>query len=130
MITPALRKIVEVPEEYSKHDRSTGRLLEDMGFPEARDLLKTKDVEQILREEPRLVDLWVKRGKDQRYSGGWGIECLRGRYRVVSYGDGHKHPWEEDKFKACAEFVVRYLCFIGEVQLRYGRRRSKRRNVA
>ena len=128
MVAFPLRKILEVPQEYAKQNRSTGCLLEDVGFPEARGLLKEQDVEKLLREEPHLVDLWLKRGKDQRYSGGWGIECLKGKYRVVSYADGHKRPWGTDRFKACAEFVVCYLLFIGEVQTRYGREKRRARN--
>lgn len=125
MVTPTLRKIVRVPEEFAKRDRSTSRLLEDIGFPEARDVLKTQDVEQALRDEPCLTDLWLKRGKDQRYAGGWGIECLGGKFTVVSYADGRKARFE-DRFKASADFIVRYLCFIGDVQARVGQRSRPR----
>jgi hypothetical protein len=124
MISPRLRQIVAIPEEYARRDRSTGCLLEDLGFPEARLFLKTEDVEQILNDEPRLAALWIRRGKDQRYAGGWGIECLSGNYRVVSYGDGRKGAWQSDPAKAVAEFIVRYLCFIGDVQMRAARRRA------
>jgi len=126
MIPARLRKIVALPEEYARRDRSTGCLLQDMGFPEARGLLKTEDVAQILKEEPRLAPLWIRRGKDQRYAGGWGIECLSGLSRVVSYGDGRAGAWEKDQSKAVAEFIVRYLGFIGDVQMRSARRRAAR----
>ena len=126
MIPARLRKIVALPEEYARRDRSTGCLLQDMGFPEARGLLKTEDVAQILKEEPRLAPLWIRRGKDQRYAGGWGLECLEGRTRVISYGDGRKGAWESDLCKALAEFIVRYLGFIGDVQMRSAQRRAAR----
>lgn len=133
MISPRLRRIVEIPEEYARRDRSTGCLLKDIGFPEARGLLKIEDVEQALRQAPHLARLWLGRGSDQRYAGGWGLECLDGRSRIVSYGDGRKSEWTEDRIKALAEFIVRYLGFIGDVQMRSAQRRAARdmaRNAA
>jgi len=103
MISRTLRKIIEVPEAYNERNRSTGCLLEDIGFPEARELLKNDDVEQVLRDEPRLVSMWLKRGQDQRYSGGWGIECLGDQFHVVSFADGRKKRFS-DPVKATAVF--------------------------
>ena len=89
------------------------------------DLLKARDVEEILRENPSLMEMWVARGQDQRYAGGWGIERLEGQFRIVSYGTGQKVKFD-DPVKGCAEFVVRYLCFIGDIQVRAGRRARSR----
>ena len=117
MILQTLKKIVRVPEEFAKRDRSTNCLLEDIGFPAAREELKAGDVEPLLRADQGLVDLWMTRGHDQRFVCGWGIENREGNYTVVSFADGRRIPFQ-DQYAACAEFLVRYLCFIGDVQAR------------
>jgi hypothetical protein len=117
MILQTLKKIVRVPEEFARRDRSTNSLLEDIGFPAARAELKASDVEPLLRADQDLVDLWMTRGHDQRFVGGWGIESRDGHYAVISFADGRKIPFQ-DRYAACAEFLVRYLCFIGDVQAR------------
>jgi hypothetical protein len=85
-------------------------------------------VEQILRENENMAPLWIKRGMDQRYVGGWGIESFDGKFAVVCFANGRKFPFE-DRLKACAEFIVRYLGFIGEVQART-KNRAQRSHAA
>jgi hypothetical protein len=69
-----------------------------------------------------LADLWLKRSRDQRIAGGWGIEQDHGVYRIhrfTSSGFSAGKPIVlRDRIRACAEFVVRYVSFIGEVLAR------------
>jgi hypothetical protein len=112
-------RIVHVPELYEAGTRSTAALLKDASLPEADQLLSTQQVEDALRREPELTDLWLERGGDQRLAGGWGIERDgNGAYRVQNFSNG-KGLTERNRFRACAEFVVHYVSFIGDVLRRW-----------
>ena len=111
-------KVSEVPDLYDKENKSTACLLRDIGFLDAPRPLKVEEVESALNRHPRLADRWLERGRDQRLTGGWGIECDHGRYRVQSFSSG-RHLIERAKLHAVAEFVVRYVGFIREVVNRY-----------
>jgi hypothetical protein len=117
MVSQFARKIGHVPERYAHSNRSTARLLEEAGFPEARGAVRVDEVEDVLRHEPYLIDLWLRRSHDQRYAGGWGIERTGDHYRVRSFADKTASAWK-GRTRACAEFVARYVQFIGEVQAR------------
>ena len=81
--------ISAVPELYEEGDESTARLLLRSGYLDQPQALTVEDVEDALRRNPDLADRWMERGHDQRLSGGWGIECDHGQYKVQSYaGDG------------------------------------------
>ncbi len=117
MTTELAEQVTEVPRQYESGQKSTARLLKDAGFPELRGALSVEDVEQALAEDPGLAALWFKRGSDQRFAGGWGIECEGDEYRIRSF-DGAGSVIVHDRLRACAEFVVRYVMFIGDVQAR------------
>jgi hypothetical protein len=117
MASELAEKISRVPHLYETGNKSTACLLKDAGFPEMKNALSVEDIETIFKQEPHLAELWLKRGSDQRIAGGWGIEGKNGEYRVQSFADGHcLHV--PDRCRACAEFVVRYVSFIGEVLAR------------
>jgi len=107
-----------VPQLYKTGRKSTAALLKDLGFPQTRHSLSVDDVEDVLRRHPPLADLWLQRAADQRYAGGWGIERGNGIYRVHGYSD-QGAVTVQDRTRACAEFVVRYTYFIGEVLARW-----------
>jgi hypothetical protein len=111
-------RVSEVPERYEKSDESTAHLLSDTGYLDAPQTLKVEDVEQALEHHPGLADHWLERGHDQRLTGGWGIECDHGQYRVQSYANG-RYLLERQKLHAVAEFIVRYVGFIGDVLNRH-----------
>ena len=110
-------KVSEVPKLYEEGDKSTACLLEDFGFPERRKDVTVEDVEAVLKRRPGLTDLWLRRCQDQRLAGGWGIEHERDHWRIQNFADC-RHLEVKDRIRACAEFVVRYVRFIGEVQAR------------
>ena len=111
-------RISEVPELYEEGNEPTARLLSKSGYLDAPQALTVEDVEQALEQHPELADRWLERGHDQRLSGGWGIECDRGQYKVQSYADGHQLV-ERRKLHAVAEFIVRYVAFIGDAMSRH-----------
>jgi len=115
-------RISEVPERYEAGNESTASLVSRTGYLDAPAALTVADVEQALARHPELADRWLERGHDQRLIGGWGIECDHDQYRVQSYADG-RHLLERKKLHAVAEFVVRYVAFIGDV-LRRDRRKA------
>jgi hypothetical protein len=121
MSHPAIAdRICHLPEEYDRCDRSTASLIGDSGLVEAPDALAPAEVEDILKEEPKLLDLWLRRGGDQRITGGWVIDCEDGQYRLKNFETG-RSSLIADKFKACAEFIVRYVSRIGVVIRKYKR---------
>jgi hypothetical protein len=76
-----------------------------------------EEVETVLKRRPRLADLWLARCHDQLLAGGWGIEHRADHWRIQNFSD-HRHLDVKDRTRACAEFVVRYVGFIGEIQAR------------
>jgi len=123
-------RVSEVPDMYEKSDRSTATLLKDCGYLDAPQALKTKDVEEALAQEPWLADKWLARGGDQRFSGGWGIERANGMWRVWNFANRSERLVEHNRLHAVAEFIVRYVGFMGDVLRRkqpdQGRMRKRR----
>ncbi len=117
MASQIAQTIGHMPEQYAKGGKSTARILEQAGFPAARDRVRVDDVEEVFRREPYLVDLWLRRAHDQRYAGGWSIECTDDCYRVRRFGDKTVLTLR-DRTRACAEFAARYVRFIGDMQAR------------
>ena len=111
-------QLSRIPRRFEQCDCSTATLLEESGFLETPERLTVEDVEQVLEQEPALVDDWLERGRDQRIAGGWGIECEHGEYCVRSFAGGGAFT-ERDRLHATAQFVVRYLGFMGEVIRRH-----------
>jgi hypothetical protein len=109
------QRISEVPDVYEHSNCSTATLVKETGYLERPQALTVGDVEEVLAQDPNLAELWLERGMDQRLAGGWGIERdEQGRYRIQSYASG-RHLVERDRLHACAEFIVRYVGFIGDV---------------
>ena len=110
-------KVSELPKRYAEGNKSTARLLKDVGFPETRGAITVDEIETVLKRRPRLADLWLTRRHDQLLAGGWGIERRDDHWRIQNFSD-HRHLDVKDPIRACAEFVMRYVAFIGEVQAR------------
>jgi hypothetical protein len=110
-------RISEIPKLYEAGNKSTARLLKDAGFPARNRALHVEEVEAVLRRDPRLADLWLERSRDQRAAGGWGIERRDDAYRVINFASGRSMT-VRGRIHACAEFVVRYVAFMGAVLAR------------
>ena len=117
MSTAIAHAVAEVPERFEHSERSTGCLLKELGFPEARAALHVDDMLEALQAQPELMDHWLDRGSDQRLAGGWGLECEGDLYRVHNFSSGESLLFP-DRVRACAEFIVRYVRLIGDVQAR------------
>lgn len=118
MVSQLARKIARIPRIYEHEDKSTASLLEEAGLPDHRDEISVKEVEEVLRDEPELAGLWLGRGGDQRFSGGWGIECAGRDYKILNFADGRSMSIR-DRARAIAEFAVRYVRFIDEIGRRH-----------
>ena len=114
------QRVSEIPDAYEHSNLSTSQLLAETGYLDRPQALTVSDVEVALQEDPKLAELWLERGRDQRLAGGWGIEHEHGRYRVQSYSSGQCLV-ERDRLHACAEFIVRYVGFIHQVLRRHSR---------
>ncbi|HXS07751.1 MAG TPA: hypothetical protein VN723_13255 [Rhizomicrobium sp.] len=115
MVSQLTEKIAHIPQAYEHQDKSTASLLEEAGLPGHREELSVEEVEQVLREEPDLARLWLGRGGDQRFSGGWGIERTGREYKLLNFADGGSLSFR-DRAHAVAEFAVRYIRFIDEMR--------------
>jgi len=111
------QRVSEVPDAYEHSNLSTIQLLAQTGYMDRPQSLTVGDVEQALKEDPGLAELWLERGRDQRLAGGWGIEHEGDHYRVQNYASG-EHLLEPDRMRACAEFIVRYVGFIQQAMTR------------
>lgn len=111
-------QISQIPKLFAATNKSTACLLKEFGFPQTRHALSVDDLEAILKRDPHLADLWFKRSADQRLVGGWGIEAGSGVFHIQSYSDGHCLD-HHDRCRACAEFIVRYVNFIGDILARW-----------
>ena len=118
MVSQLAEKIAHIPEQYEHDDKSTASLLEEAGLPDHRDDVSVAEVEQVLREEPQLAQLWLNRGGDQRFAGGWGIEHAGREYKILNFGDGRSTSIR-DRAQAVAEFAVRYIRFIDAIGRRH-----------
>lgn len=105
------RRVSEIADAYEHSNLSTARLLAETGYMDGPHQLTVPEVEAALEDEPKLAELWLERGMDQRVAGGWGIEHDRDHYRVQNYSNGQYFE-ERDRVHACAEFIVRYVGFI------------------
>jgi hypothetical protein len=125
MSSELAEQVGHLPEAYADGNKSTAQLLLDAGLLEKRRTLSVDEVEDVLKREPRLANLWLKRAKDQRLAGGWSIDCGKDEYRVQNYADG-KSVVVRNRLRACAEFIVRYVSFIGDVLTRRSGTRQER----
>jgi hypothetical protein len=110
-------QIAKLPDHFETQDKSTAHLLREAGIPHRLTDLSVEEIEAALRHFPKLTDKWLKRGSEQRLAGGWGIERANEAYRIYSFGGGQMQI-EQDRFRACATFIMRYVQFIGDVQTR------------
>jgi|GEM_PF-3108527 hypothetical protein len=107
------QRVSEIPDAYEHSNLSTSQLLAETGYLDRPQALTVSDVEVALQEDPKLAELWLERGRDQRLAGGWGIEQEDNQYRVQSYSSG-QYLVARNRLHACAEFIVRYVAFIQE----------------
>jgi hypothetical protein len=120
-------KVSRVPELFEAQDASTATLLKQSGYLDAPQKLTVADVEEELAHQPELAGKWLKRGRDQRLVGGWGLERERGQYVLRDFSSRARIV-ENSRAHAIAEFVVRYVDFIAKVLARY--RRAPRPSTA
>jgi hypothetical protein len=111
MSSELARQVSMLPAAFAQSDKSTARLLRDAAQPDALCDLSEAQIAQVLRDDPKLIDLWFLRGADQRLSGGWGVEGANSDFRVQRLSDGTCLHFQ-DRVEACAAFVVRYVSFI------------------
>jgi hypothetical protein len=117
MASELAERIAHVPKLYQGGEKSTAALLKEAGLPDAEAPVSVSEIEDTLKREPELAELWLERGRDQRFAGGWAIERADGVYRIRSYSGGGGLV-EQNRFKACAEFIVRYVSVIREAMRR------------
>jgi hypothetical protein len=111
-------RIGHLPQAYDASECSTATLIKQAGYLESPDGLDVEGMEEILHDEPGLIEDWLKRWGDQRIAGGWVMDCEGKAYRLKNFDSGKSFLIEE-KEKAFAEFIVRYVRRIGRVIAKY-----------
>jgi hypothetical protein len=118
MHSEVAEKICHIPVVFDATDCSTAQLVERSGLRDVPDALTEPEVEEILREEPKLADLWLERAGDQRLVGGWVMDCKGRSYYLKNFKSGRDCTFA-DRYKACAAFVVHYIDLIRHVLDKY-----------
>jgi hypothetical protein len=118
MSSQLAERVTHIPELYEEGDKSTAVLLKEAGLPDADVPPSVPDIEESLQREPELADLWLERAHDQRFAGGWAIECTGNVYRIKNYASGQALI-EANRLKACAEFIARYTAVMRDVMRRW-----------
>jgi hypothetical protein len=117
MSSQLAERITHLPKFYEAGEKSTATLLQEAGLPDTGSL-PAEEVEEVLRRDPDLTDLWLERGSDQRLARGWGIERdINGTYQLQNFSNGTSII-EHSRTRACAQFIVRYVGVIGDVLTR------------
>ena len=111
-------RVSDVPDQFEQRDVSTATLLKEAGYLDHPAELTVAEVEDVLAHDPHLADQWWKRGHDQQMVGGWGLDRCGSCYRVQSFGTGRTMV-VPDRLQATAEFIVRYVGFMGDVLNRH-----------
>lgn len=78
-------------------------------YNDCHDLITEFVIENYLRENPELIDLWETFSMDKRWSPSWYFSRSNSRKNIVGYfhhDDNMKKQMEfDDVFKACAFFI-------------------------
>jgi hypothetical protein len=108
--TTMIERVCAMPVEFhARGDISWTDLLQASGYLQSPETLTTDAVEAHLRKHPALIDAWTLYSLDKRYSPAWYlIEIHDSLLELGYYPDGPRLCFT-DRFKACAEFIVRDL---------------------
>lgn len=100
--------VCEIAVRYRRPGgKSLHHLVVESGYFDCPGGLSTIAVANYLRDNPELVDEWLRFSEDKRTAGGWyfleGDRCF-----IVGRIDGPRTE-HADRVAACAEFIVREM---------------------
>ncbi|MBV8979223.1 MAG: hypothetical protein JO261_07110 [Alphaproteobacteria bacterium] len=104
-------RLCNLPVDFKRMKLSSVSLVERSGYLEFPKALSPNRVELYLRDNPALVDAWQIWSEDQRTSPAWAFEHKGAEYCVHLAPGGERLSFT-DRYKACAEFVVRQILSI------------------
>jgi hypothetical protein len=90
---------------------SLADLLKRSGYLSESTPIAREKIVAHLRDRPELIDAWRILSDDQRTRQGWVFRPSPDGSRVYLYPDGPSMKFQ-DKFEACAEFILRYAALL------------------
>ena len=100
--------ICKIPARLEERGEvSVVTLLDESGYRSAPTDLNVEAVVAYLERHPPLIDAWIGYSTDKRVSSGWYIVEDSGERFVVGWYPQGERFFFEDRYRACAEFIVR-----------------------
>ena len=103
-----VKAICRFPRLYSQEGLSPREIVKKSGYWEFRDEISIADIEDEIRSDPELIDLWIRFTDDKRWTPGWGLGREDEGFRVFYVFRGGKTELEKayaDGCAACARMV-------------------------
>ena len=105
----AIRRICNLPQDIRTGDKFSYDLVRASGMGQR--MLTVESVLPVLRAKPELVEDWMGWSEDQRCSPAYAFHEENGRYVVGRYPDEDRAVFD-DRFSACADFIVKVVNLI------------------
>ena len=103
-----IERVCAMPVEFhARGDTSWTALFQESGYLQCPESLTTDAVEAHLRKHPALIDAWILYSLDKRSSPAWYLIEIHDSLLEVGYNPDGPRLSFTDRFKACAEFIVR-----------------------
>lgn len=111
-IDKIIEKIINLPFDFSKKNKSIYCLLQESGYFSLYDQINDDQILEILRRQPQSIEYWLTWSGNKRSDAGWYFtKNENGQYFVGYYPE--ENNFKEislfDKFKACALFIKREI---------------------
>jgi hypothetical protein len=118
-INSVVTKVIEIPIDFKKGDKSMYTLVIDSGYPEVYEHVLEGIIEQALENKPDLINEWIILSENQRIPEGYYLRN-EGEKFIVSYfstKDGYKEAKTEYPSigKACSAFIKHKIEFCRQL---------------
>ncbi len=111
-ISKTIEKIIYIPSDFHKQDKSWNTLLTESGYLYNYPNIKEQDIEDVLKINPHLVKEWLRFSADSRSSSTWYFTKGSEGFCFVGHWPEGKEYIElntKDEFKACAYFILKQI---------------------
>jgi hypothetical protein len=111
MNSETIERLCNLPLDFRIGTVSVAELLKRSGYLSVSTPIAREKIAAYLRDKPELIGAWLILSEDQRVKRGWVFQQSQDGCRVYMYLDGPSMKFQ-DKFDACAEFIMRYAALV------------------
>ena len=126
-----VNKIIAIPNDYHKLNKSKYHLVIDSGYLEAYDQITEQVILEALEKQPERVDEWVQWSEDQRVSEGWFLRFDDNIWKVGAFStkDGYNESLTSypNLKSACAAFIKLQVEYSRELAEADNTKRKKKK---